>query len=318
MSLPTSPTNNQTTVLNGITYQYNSANSSWTRVPGVITATTNLIISGTTPATSTNTGALQVYGGVGIGGALWVGTTSYIAGAQILTTANVNTFVTSGVSSINAGTDTAVNQTTGAVTIWNTSTLQSITSRGSSTNYAISITNTSSSTGTNTGALTVTGGVGIGGQLNAASIQIPVSNASLTLGSSYVNPGTSNIVMSQGFTGALVVITSNVGTLYGGVPTGLKLFSNGAGTIDLATYDGGYGPTGQGIGLRVNSNRDVYIYNTTSATSTTSGALQVVGGVGVGGSVYVGNRVGFVNTANVSVVYQVYNPAASSLDFIFG
>jgi hypothetical protein len=57
---------------------------------------------------------------------------------------------------------------------------------------------------------------------------------------------------------------------------------------------------------------------TPSAISTTTGALQIVnGGVGVGGSVYVQNRVGFVNASNVSAVYQVYNAATNSLDTVF-
>jgi hypothetical protein len=58
-------------------------------------------VTNTTSATSTSTGALQVVGGVGIGGALYVQQTSYINGAQILTTATIGNF---GVSSISAGT----------------------------------------------------------------------------------------------------------------------------------------------------------------------------------------------------------------------
>ena len=49
---------------------------------------------------------------------MYVGGTSYVNGAQILTTATVNTFITSGVSSIIAGTGTYINTSTGAVTIW--------------------------------------------------------------------------------------------------------------------------------------------------------------------------------------------------------
>jgi hypothetical protein len=60
------------------------------------------------------------------------------------------------------------------------------------------------------------------------------------------------------------------------------------------------------------------VSSTVSAYSTTTGALQVVGGIGVGDSVYVGNRVGFVNTGNVSTVYQYYNAATNSLDTVFG
>ena len=58
--------------------------------------------------------------------------------------------------------------TTGSntVTVWNTSTLQSVTNKGSTTSNAIKITNTGSSISTSTGALVVCGGVGIGGALN--------------------------------------------------------------------------------------------------------------------------------------------------------
>jgi len=62
----------------------------------------------------------------------------------------------------------------------------------------------------------------------------------------------------------------------------------------------------------------VILESTTTAISTTTGALTVVGGVGIGGSIFVGNRVGFVNTSNVSVVYQYYNSATGSLDTVFG
>jgi hypothetical protein len=93
-----------------------------------------------TVSTSTNTGALLVAGGVGIGGAVYINTTSYIAGAQILTTATLATF-SPGVSSIIAGTDTAVSSSTGVVTIWDTSTLQSVTGRGATTNNQVTFNN---------------------------------------------------------------------------------------------------------------------------------------------------------------------------------
>ena len=278
MSFPISPTNNQTTVLNGITYQYNSANSSWTRVPGVITATTTLIISGTTPATSTNTGALQVYGGVGIGGALWVGTTSYIAGAQILTTATFQAFNTGSVSLIIAGTDTSINSSTGVVTIWNTSTLQTITSRGSSTTYAVSITNTNASTSTTTGALTVSGGIGVGGSV-------------------YV--GGNTLQVGSGPTG--LIIQPMVGGSYGAIystnivpsTTNYTFITDGASPNFNGT---------NGVFFNVNNVNKLQVYPTylnitptTASTSTTTGALVVAGGVGIGGALYVGNTVSATN-----------------------
>ena len=62
--------------------------------------------------------------------------------------------------------------------------------------------------------------------------------------------------------------------------------------------------------LNVNSN--------ISSTKPNTGSLLVIGGVGVSDSIYVGNRVGFSNTSNVSMVYQYYNAATNSLDTVFG
>ena len=58
--------------------------------------------------------------------------------------------------------------------------------------------------------------------------------------------------------------------------------------------------------------------STTSSNSTSTGALQVAGGVGVADSVYVGNKVGFVGTNSASVSYTYYNAATASVDTVFG
>ena len=89
-------------------------------------------LTNTTPSTTTGTGALTVSGGVGIGGALNVGGNTSLTG-------------TLGVS--------------GATSLNNTLSVSGITS----------ITNTTGSTTTGTGALTVSGGVGIGGALNVGA-----------------------------------------------------------------------------------------------------------------------------------------------------
>ena len=248
--------------------------------------TGSIAIQHTTASNSTLTGALVVAGGVGIGGALYVNTASFINGAQILTTATVNQYASQ--TTIFAGTDTAVDANTGAVTVWNTSTLQTVTGRGATTTNAISITNTTSSTSTTTGALTVTGGVGVRGSLYAGNIY---SNGALVLtsagGSGYVstiNAGTDTAVSTS--TGAIVVWNTS--------------------TLQTVTSRGS------------STNVALSLTNTTASTGTTTGALTVSGGVGVGGSVYVGNRVGFTNASNVSAVYQYYNTATNSLDTVFG
>ena len=62
----------------------------------------------------------------------------------------------------------------------------------------------------------------------------------------------------------------------------------------------------------------LFTSNTTPATSNNTGAVQISGGIGVGGNIYVGDRVGFVAANSVSAVYQVYNSSTNSLDTIFG
>jgi hypothetical protein len=112
----------------------NTALNTLTAVSIVVTTSTN--------STSTDSGAIKVVGGVGIGKDLYVGggvfisQTSTIGGYEILTTASVNQYANQ--TSITAGTDTAVSTSTGAVLVWSTATLQSLTNRGATTTNAIS------------------------------------------------------------------------------------------------------------------------------------------------------------------------------------
>lgn len=99
---------------------------------GIIHLLGNINSSGRT------TGTLVINGGVGISGNLYAGPI-FSNESPVLTAASLASF---GISQITAGTDTAINATTGDVTIWNTSTLQSVTNRGANTNNAIRVTNT--------------------------------------------------------------------------------------------------------------------------------------------------------------------------------
>ena len=114
----------------------------------------------TTSATNTTSGALTVAGGVGIGGDLYVGNKIYTGGMEVLTTSSLGSGGV-GVSQIFAGTDTAVSANFGAVTVWSTATLESVTGRSSSTSHIIYFNNTSQATSTATGAVQVAGGVSI-------------------------------------------------------------------------------------------------------------------------------------------------------------
>jgi len=80
------------------------------------------------------------------------------------------TISNTGVLSLLAGTDISVSSSTGTITVSDTSTLQSVATRGATTDKAISITNSTASSGTTTGALVVTGGVGVGNKLWASQL----------------------------------------------------------------------------------------------------------------------------------------------------
>ena len=74
MTFPLNPANNSETIVDGITYRYSSTDNAWTRIAKPLTGTTSTFrIENTTTAFSTQSGALQVTGGVGIQGDLYVG-----------------------------------------------------------------------------------------------------------------------------------------------------------------------------------------------------------------------------------------------------
>jgi hypothetical protein len=119
-----------------------------------------IVTTNATDASSTSTGALIVTGGAGIGAQLRV------AGVTTLSNATDSTALGTGALVVSAGGASINNQLrvggaatiTGATQINNTLGVTGITS----------ITNATDSTATNNGALVVTGGVGVGGQLRVS------------------------------------------------------------------------------------------------------------------------------------------------------
>lgn len=153
------------------------------------------------------------------------------------------------------------------------------------------VTNVTSVHDTSTGALQVAGGLAVagggffGGTVTATNFIGAVSGSS------------SQVTTQQRTTNASHFVTF--------------VDSNNASALAEALYTTS--------SLAVNpGTRTVTIDAPVTSVSTTTGALQIVnGGIGVGDSVYVKNRVGFVNASNVSAVYQVYNAATNSLDTVF-
>lgn len=59
---------------------------------------------------------------------------------------------------------------------------------------------------------------------------------------------------------------------------------------------------------------EVDVLSTLATTSTNTGALVVTGGIGAGGSIYSGNRIGFRND---NTAFMFYNSTTTSIDFVF-
>jgi len=216
-----------------------------------------ITINTNTVSTSTYTGSVTIEGGLGVSGSVNIGTTSTIAGAEIITTATIQNY---GVTGIYAGTDTAVSANIGVVTIWNTSTFQTVTDRGNSTTNQISILNATSATSTTTGALVITGGGAIGGDLwlggTLYSAGVPVITTSSLISSITAGPDIKvETTTSYLVTGTTAIIISNTSTLQ---------------TV-----------TGRGS----STNHIVYFDNTTNSTSSSTGAVVIAGGLGVAGRV---------------------------------
>ena len=137
-------------------------------IGGVATAT-NFYVGTWAVSTGSVAGALTIQGfGTSLGTADTInfstGTTASIS-SGILTVQATGGGGGGAVTSLTAGTDTAVSESTGDITIWANSNLQSVTDRGATTNNSVGILNLTETDSTQTGALVVGGGVGVGGGL---------------------------------------------------------------------------------------------------------------------------------------------------------
>ena len=223
-----------------------------------------LHVVNTTPATTTTDGALVVAGGVGIGGDLWVGGTLYATALSSLVSSSsqyteqilVNptsttnyylalTSITSGVTSIYSPGDIEYDG------------LNDVLIVGS----RIDVTNTTPSANTYSGALTVYGGVGIGGRAYIGG--------GITAGDqSFID--VNSVLTYPSFTPSLVLKNNGSNT------AAFSLQNNASQSVSFVNF----------AGLLNIESTGVKIAATATSTSTSTGALQVAGGVGVKGSVY--------------------------------
>jgi hypothetical protein len=188
------------------------------------------------------------------------------------------------------------------------------------TSGTVAIGHTTNSTTINSGALTVAGGVGIGGSLNVASLSKYLDHVEIKTAKElrfYNSADTQYIGIKAGN----VVSSNKTFTLpldYGN--SGQYLSTDGSGTLNWISGNGTVGNGSQNqvalyssIGNSVlgsstftnnTSGGVVSITHATASGSTTTGALVVTGGVGIGGSLFIGSgntTVGYAT--NQMVVY---------------
>jgi hypothetical protein len=222
LNFPPSPSIGQTYTVGSKTYSWSG--SAWLVSAQSVTAN-NILVTTSTNATSTNSGALQVVGGMGIGGDLWLGGTLYSNNQPVITTATLN-------SNIFGGTDITITSTgttsSSFLRFDNTSTLQTVTNRGQTTTNALLFSNTTESISTNTGALVVRGGIGVGKRINCESLRI----ADSIFDSSQITVSTTASVVIDSFlstdfrSAKYFIQVSSAGTAFSAVEINLIHHSN--------------------------------------------------------------------------------------------
>jgi hypothetical protein len=246
-----------------------------------------LTLAGTTNASSTNTGALQVVGGIGVGRDAWIGGDLYVSGNQVVTTGTIGGLA--NLTIITAGTDTAVSTSTGNITIWNTSTLASVTARGGITTTALVFENQTQSTSTISGALVISGGLGVG--------------KNVTIGQNLTVFGTINF---QGQGGAS--IDGNTGTfgfvIVNGTGTGLTVSDSAVigGNLTATTINvTGRSTLQDTTAARLTATNLTVINNqTVNGQLNVGGDLYTTGTAHLIGNVYAGANVGIQGNLNTT------------------
>ena len=234
----------------------------------------NARIGSTASSTGTTTGALIVAGGVGIGGSVYAGQ-MYDNGSRVVTQATLANF---GVTQIYGGDDITVSTVTGIVTVTNISTLQSVTSRGSSTNQVVRITNPTQSWSTDTGALVVTGGIGVGG---AITVKTTGTIENIVGGTGYIrdlriDTGIVDAIFTS--TNTLNATTSTDGAvrIAGGVGIAKDLYIGGNLVVAVVSATNANFVTATISDLFVNNKIDIQ--------STASDSIRTIGGAVVTGT----------------------------------
>ena len=230
----------------------------------------SITFTNTTQSTSISTGSVIISGGCGINGNLNINGTTNIGTSQLSDSSNFNIGTTTSKKMVlYAGGIPSIN----AMVVLNPV----------SNNVTIPISTTS--TDTLTGSLVVSGGEGIGGNLNVGGLIQGFANIE-TNNIANLTGGVMNVAGST-------TITHSIGSLSGTIEsistTGVSIVAT---TISSSTSTGALIVAGgEGITGNLNVGGNIIFYGTTQSTSTGTGILQVIGGVGIGGNLNIGGNI---------------------------
>lgn len=267
----------------------------------------SLIIPQFTQVISTNTGALQVSGGAGFASNVFVGgvitATNVFVGPYPVSTGtslglSLNGTQLGNINAINLGTGTIATIFNSTGTIWvNTATLMQ---------YAVNVANGGNGALVYNPAPNTTGFLSTGtpGQMLLAAVGAPIwtSTSSIYVQSSrytdnvrggvagsvvYQSAANTTDVTAAGSAGQVFISRGTVS------PVWQSTMTLAGTTAASSTQTGAFQVAGgAGVGGSLYVGADSKFVANTDATSTITGALQVIGGVGVGKSVYIGGNLG--------------------------
>ena len=262
-------------------------------------------VASTVASTHASTGALVVQGGAGIAGNVYIGSTTPSTAANAT---QVGALVVAGgvglggnliIGSTTASTLTLTSSLTGALVVQGGAGIVGNVVVGSTVNASSS----------STGALVIAGGVGIGKDvfvaqtLTTSSGRFTVDGTtgvvqiSSALPATHTNStiGALNVVGGVGIAGNLVISNTTYAiTLNGGSPvnnytTGALVVEGGIGVGGGVSVRGDIVASGLIYSVAETGTTVIKSLSTVDALTTNQGALHVVGGVGIGGNVFLGS-----------------------------
>lgn len=245
----------------------------------IIGSLNQLNVSATTSSVSTTTGALVVNGGVGIGGALWVGDDITTAGTLY-----------AGTASFGAIDDTPIGDTTPSTGNFTTATINdlivtdSIDSQGQVTFANLNVTQNTVISNFQSGNVNITGGNISGVILSGSTIQ----DITLTSVSDITGISLNNVVIGNTTpnTAVFTVMTTANAQITGGDISGVTITPSAINDAKI-----GNATPSTGAFTTLTASGATTFTNSTVSTSSITGGVVLSGGMGVAGNINAGANI---------------------------